>query len=122
MMGMEGLLQQILNELKSLNGRVSNIEAEVTSIKSDVSNLKSDVSNLKSQVTNIETRVTNIETNMATKDDVADIPAIKQAVLEASEKINEVVNGQERQDKILESLSLRSLEQESELRALKRIK
>jgi hypothetical protein len=59
---------------------------------------------------------------MATKDDVVDIPAIKQAVLEASENINEVVNGQERQDKILESLSLRSLEQESELRALKRIK
>jgi hypothetical protein len=43
-------------------------------------------------------------------------------VLEVSEKINEIVSGQERQDKILETLSLRSLEQESELRALKQMK
>lgn len=84
--------------------------------------LKSQVANLETRMTSLETRVTNIETNMATKDDVADLPAIKLAVLEASEKINEIVSGQERQDKILEALSLRSLEQESELRALKRIK
>jgi hypothetical protein len=43
-------------------------------------------------------------------------------VLEVSEKINEIVSGQERQDKILETLSLRSSEQESELRALKQMK
>lgn len=33
-----------------------------------------------------------------------------------------LIHGQERQDKILESLALRSLEQETELRELKRIK
>jgi hypothetical protein len=59
---------------------------------------------------------------MATKADVADIPAIKLAVLEVSERLNEMISSQERQDRILESLSIRSIEQESELRALKRIK
>lgn len=140
---MERMFQQILQELKILNGRFSNIESEITTIKSDVATLKSQMANLEAQVTSLQTQVTNlndrvtnletqvhklddrvanIEANMATKADVADIPAIKLAVLEVSERLNEMISSQERQDRILESLSIRSIEQESELRALKRIK
>jgi hypothetical protein len=59
---------------------------------------------------------------MATKDDVADLSAIKLAVLESSKKINEIISVQEQQDKILETISLHSFEQERELHALKRVK
>jgi hypothetical protein len=43
--------------------------------------------------------------NMATRDDVADLSAIKLTMLEASEKINEIISGQKQQDKILEILA-----------------
>ncbi|KPC97179.1 hypothetical protein LR69_04606 [Geobacillus sp. BCO2] len=73
---------------------------------------------------------------MATKDDVADIPFIKQAVMETLETINEipaikqtlaealrkldnVIASQARQELVLQSLAFRSLEQENEIRALK---
>ncbi|WP_186003901.1 hypothetical protein [Parageobacillus genomosp. 1] len=42
---------------------------------------------------------------MATRDDVADLSAIKLTMLEASEKINEIISGQKQQDKILEILA-----------------
>ncbi|MEN0666947.1 hypothetical protein NSQ14_12010 [Caldifermentibacillus hisashii] len=95
----EKLLQQILEELKGM---------------------KSQFADFKQEQERTNQRLSHIEN---------DIPQIKQAVLETLKKVNRLeetqellIKGQERQDKILESLALRSLEQETELREIKRIK
>ncbi|WP_027416498.1 hypothetical protein [Aneurinibacillus terranovensis] len=51
-----------------------------------------------------------------------DVTDLKETQKKHDDLLARLVKGQERQDKILESLALRSLEQESELRELKRIK
>lgn len=97
----EQLLQQILAELQSTNQRLVSLESEISTIKA----------------------------NMVTKEDIALLPLIQQAVIEtnrnvlvSSTTIERIEEGQVRQDRILESLSMRSLEQETELRELRRIK
>ncbi len=73
---------------------------------------------------------------MATKDDIADIPLIKQAVFEILEAVNEiptikqnlaemsqklddVIRKQAQQELAIQSLAVRSLVHENEIRALK---
>lgn len=97
----EQLLQQILTELQSTNQRLDRLESDIATMKA----------------------------NMATKENIALLPLIQQVVMEtnqnvfeASATIERVEKGQVRQNRILESLSMRSLEQETELRELKRIK
>lgn len=60
-------------------------------------------------------RVSNIESNMATKEDVADLPAIKRAAIELSEKANEILNEQE---SAIQVLNRRVFKVESELEKL----
>jgi hypothetical protein len=100
----EQLLQQILAELQSTNQRLVSLESDISTIKATMA-------------------------TMATKEDIALLPLIQQAVietnrnvLESSATIERIEEGQVRHDRILESLSMRSLEQETELRELKRIK
>lgn len=50
---------------------------------------------------------------------VSDIPLIRQAVLETSATVNRIETAQERHERILEVLSLRSIEQEAELKRKK---
>ncbi|AMA73300.1 MULTISPECIES: hypothetical protein [Aneurinibacillus] len=51
-----------------------------------------------------------------------DVTELKETLQKHDDLLARLIEGQERQDKILESLALRSLEQETELRELKRIK
>lgn len=52
---------------------------------------------------------------------VSEVAHIKEGQNKQDELLEKLVTGQERQDKILEALSMRSLEQETEIRELKRI-
>ncbi len=80
--------------------------------------------------------IASIEQRMATKDDIADIPLIKQAVFEILEAVNEiptikqnlaemsqklddVIRKQAQQELAIQSLAVRSLVHENEIRALK---
>ncbi len=80
--------------------------------------------------------IASIEQRMATKDDVAHIPLIKQAVLETleivneiptikqnlaemSQKLDDVIATQARHELAIQSLAVRSLVHENEIRALK---
>lgn len=51
-----------------------------------------------------------------------DVNKLHGVVTSHTELINTLVKSQERQEKILETLALRSLEQETDIRELKRIK
>ncbi|WP_245891063.1 hypothetical protein [Desmospora activa] len=50
------------------------------------------------------------------------VASLKESQDKQDELLQQLVQGQERQDRILEALATRSLEQETEIRELKRIK
>ena len=82
-MKMEKKLDLILNELKTLNERI-----------------------------------TNIESNMATKENVAELPYIKRAVGDTSDTVKRIETIQEKHERTLDLLSRRSIDQEAELKRI----
>lgn len=83
------ILRSVLQEeLQPINQRLNNLENQLQSVKSQMNN----------RFDTMEAKMTLLEKNMATKEDVADIQAIKQATLEVSEKVNDLV--EERDSKI----------------------
>jgi hypothetical protein len=89
-------MEPVLAELYTLNRRVENIE--------------------KTMATKEELEV--IRQSMATKEDIADLPFIKQAVIELSDTVNLIIERQDRQEKIIELLSVRSIRHEAEISEL----
>lgn len=71
----------------------------------------------------METKFQNIEENMATKQELQSIEeklnVIYKQVAENTEQINELTSSQKRQEKSLQILALRSIEQEGVIRELK---
>jgi chromosome segregation ATPase len=82
-----------------LNQMVSSIRDNQLAQRAEHDALVHDVSEMKGEIVSINKKLEN-----------------------TSSKLDQLVESQDRQDKILESLSLRSLEQETEIRDLKRIK
>ncbi|MED0758308.1 hypothetical protein SAMN04489735_10757 [Aneurinibacillus thermoaerophilus] len=64
-------------------------------------------------------RLDRVENNMATKEDVADLPLIKRAVLDTSDSVKRLEEIQDNQQRIIELLSARSIQQEAELKRIK---
>lgn len=108
----EVIFNKILEQLNNL----SNIQQETNN---GIGSLDNKVSSLDAKLDVIEKQVgLNTEKlNTITEEQ----KQIKQATIDTKEEIHSLKDEQERQDKILESLSLRSLEQETDIRALKRI-
>ena len=96
---MEQLLQQILNELQTMNQRLSNSELRQNEISQIVQAIhhQQEIADAKLEALTLDVHYIR-----------GDLTSLKE--------------GQERQDRILESLAMRSLEQETQLRELKRIK
>lgn len=100
-------LQSMENEQRSMSEKLQSMENEQRSMSKEVRSIKADTS---------------------------DIPLIRRAVLETHNDLKELSNstaeaiktdvselkkGQQRHDKVLESLAVRSLEQETDIRRLK---
>ena len=64
----------------------------------------------------MDERLDRVERTMATKEDVADLPLIKRAVLETADVVKEIQLIQNRQQSVIELLSSRSIEHEAELK------
>lgn len=103
----EQLLQQILEKLTQMDARISNMEIRI--------------SNMDARISNMEIRISNIEKTMATKEDVAEIPFIKKAVLEIDNRTIEMLENLKKHNRVLEVLSLRSIEHETDIRDIKRL-
>lgn len=82
--------------------------------------IKEDIQSLKSGQLELNQLVRVIHDRQEETD--ARIESLSMDVHKVIGELTSLKQGQERQDKILESLALRSLEQETELRDLKRIK
>lgn len=81
---------------------------------------------MRTEQQTLDKRISTIETNMATKQDVVDISAIKVAVLETNTDVKEIKHSVQKleqiqvdQQRIIELLSARSLQQEAELKRIK---
>ena len=98
----EPILKQILSEIQGM-------KVEITGIKSEMQDMKSQ---MNSRFDSLETRTGNLETK---------VDVIHNQAVSNSERLNTISNNQNKQGKVLESLSLRSLEQEADIRVLKRI-
>lgn len=82
----------------------------------EIQGMKSEMQEMKSEM---NSRFDTLETSVGTVELKVDI--INNHVANTSEQLNSISNKQSKQGKILESLSLRSLEQEADIRVLKRI-
>jgi septal ring factor EnvC (AmiA/AmiB activator) len=100
-------------KITALQDQHNHLHKDVNEIKNDVAVLKEDVAVLKEDVATLKVDVAILKVDVAIlKDDVAVL----------KEDVAELKVGQQRQDRILESLALHSLEQETIIRELKRIK
>jgi len=100
------LLMAIKHSVEVTGAKVTAMQDELVHLRKDVNAIKSDVEVLKTDVSILKTDVSILKTDVSIlKTDVA-----------------ELKNGQERQDRILESLALHALEQESMIRELQRMK
>src|SRR5690625_3935116 len=119
----EPILKQILSEIQGMKVEITGIKSEITELKSETQDMKSEITRLKSEMQDMKSqmnsRFDSLETrtgNLETKVDIIHNQAISN-----SERLNTISNNQSKQGKVLESLSLRSLEQEADIRVLKRI-
>jgi hypothetical protein len=102
----EQLLKQILDQLHQLNEKV---DRELRQLNEKVDR----------ELHLLHDRFERVENNMATKEDVADLPLIKRAVLDTSDSIKRLEEIQENQQHIIDLLSARSIRQEAELKRIK---
>lgn len=106
----------IKKEVKIVSEQTLNkILSEVQGLKSDVQGFKSEMQDMKSQMNN---RFDTLETKMGSMETKLD--SIHNHFAGTSEQLITISNPQSKREKILESLALRSLEQEADIRMLKR--
>ncbi|MEK3935032.1 hypothetical protein MKY41_06885 [Sporosarcina sp. FSL W7-1349] len=129
---MKGDIQSMKEDIQSMKDDIKSLKKDVEILKSDVCTLKNDVETLKSDVGTLKSDIETLKSGQAELNDIVRVIRDRQdetdAKLESMHMdLHKVIGetaalkqGQERQDKILESLALRSLEQETELRHLKR--
>ena len=114
------LLQQIIKKLDNMDNELKEIKSEQQSMNETQSLMQTQQTETNQLVRVIIDR--QDETDAKLEALTMDVHKIRGDVTEMKEDISSLKQGQERQDKILASLAMRSLEQETELRDLKRIK
>ncbi|KJE26200.1 hypothetical protein LG52_1127 [Geobacillus kaustophilus] len=132
---MDEWVERLFDELRQMRTQMATKE-DVARLNGRIERLEQTVAATREDVAALDERIGTIERTMATKEDVAELPFIRQAVVETLEtlneisamkqtltevqqKVNETIAGQARQELVLQSLALHLLEHESEIRALK---
>jgi predicted nucleic acid-binding Zn-ribbon protein len=97
----EPLLQQILNELQTMNHKMGSLESQVLTIGSQVSTMdvkisavESRISTMESKISTMESRISIMESTMATKDDVKELPYMRQALIEINDRTKHIESTQ----------------------------
>ncbi|HHY72847.1 MAG TPA: hypothetical protein GX497_06410 [Bacillus bacterium] len=130
----EQILNQILEQMGGLKDEMSGLKDEINGLKGETKEIKQEMNE----------RFTNIESTMATKEDIKRIEnIIKEArieninsdslILQKQDEMQDTVKSiedtakniqttQDKHEKIVERLSLRSIEQEQDIAELRRIK
>jgi len=128
----ENTAQQLLEEMKEIKSNVASVQGDINNIENNMASMQGDINNIENNMASMQGDISNIENNMATVQDVNRIDnkldSITEHVVRNSEHLSELTekqnlkqlenikDSQERQEKILETLALRSIEQESALK------
>lgn len=116
---LEQILKEILTKVNDLGTRLDRVE-QTMATKDELAEIRQ----------TMEDEFVDIRKTMATKEDVAEIPFIKQAVIEIQteqacmnqtieemrEDIQRIIKVQDEQQKIIEILSIRTTEHEAKLK------
>lgn len=130
--------EQLLREILQ---KVSNIEIEQGSMKSDMQTMKSDMETIKSEMQTMKADIQSVKgTQELMQTQLNQTNAIVRAIRDRQDETDAKLDalsmdvhklrgdfvrlqeGQERHEKVLEKLSLRSIEQETDISALRRAK
>lgn len=125
-MSVEQMFEQLMKEFKGVKEEVKGVKEEVSGIKEEVNGLKKEVSVMKEDLIIVKSQLdenTQLTKAIHHRQEITDtkLENLSDDVHKLQGELSSLKEGQVRQDKILESLAMRSLEQETELRALKRI-
>lgn len=143
---MEQILQQILGEVQNLNKRFDNLEADVQIMKIDQQAMKTDLQVVKEKQLAMEVDLKDVKEKQLTME--VDLKAVKEKQLtmekmltsqgdhlhqlikilgntngdlqEVKEDVQEVKKLQRKQEVVLESLSIKTVEQDAEIRSLRK--
>jgi chromosome segregation ATPase len=116
----KALFNAIIERLDVQNAHMEQMKMDIAHLQGDVKQLKEDVALLKGDVAVLKEDVAVLKADVAVlKEDVA---VLKEDVAVLKRDVSSLKEGQARQDKILERLSIRSIEQEADIAELRRIK
>ncbi|HEY0828665.1 MAG TPA: hypothetical protein VGE40_11255 [Bacilli bacterium] len=106
--------QEVTNaKLEALTMDVHHIKGDTTALKSDVAVLKTDVAVLKTDVAVLKTDVSVLKT---------DVAVLKTDVSVLKTDVKGLTNSNDRLERILERLSIRSIEHEADITEIRRAK
>jgi len=123
----EQLLQQIIQKLDRIENEQQAMKSEIGSVKSEVGSMKSELGSLRETQALMQSQLS--ETNVVVRairdrheETDAKLDALSMDVHKLHGELTHLKEGQERHERILEKLSLRSIEQETDISALRRAK
>jgi len=105
----------ILDRQDETDAKLEALTMEVHQLKGEVAELKRDVAELKQEVTELKQDVAVLKQDVAElKEDVAvlkqDVAELKEDVAELKQDVADLKDGQDRHERVLETLALRALE------------
>ncbi|KJS19055.1 MAG: hypothetical protein VR72_20145 [Clostridiaceae bacterium BRH_c20a] len=124
---MEHILNKILEEVKEIRIDISVLKSDISVLKSDISVLKSDVSMLKSDVSKLNEKVDILEGKSdeqrdlllalehRTEENTAQLHSLAENINYIKGDIKKGFDNHKKQERLLERLSLRSIEHEADI-------
>ena|SRR5690625_3163109 len=120
------LLHKIIERLDFQSASIEQVQSDVRELRLEFTQLRSDVETLKDDVKTLKSNVEILKADVETlKDDVKDLKSVQlehgKQLSHHTDLLAQINKGQQRQDKLIETLSIRSLEQETDLRELRNL-
>ena len=111
--------------LTAILGRLDEMGADIHSIKGDILGMKADIAELKSDVAVLKSDVAELKSDVAVlKSDVAelksDVAVLKSDVAVLKSDVAEIKETQTRHERILELLSIKSIDHEASIRDIRK--
>jgi septal ring factor EnvC (AmiA/AmiB activator) len=126
-MGIKDSQQSMQTEIKSMQADIMGIKDSQQSMQTEIKSMKSEIKDIKGSQYLMQTQLN--ETNEIVRairhrqeETDAKLDALSMDVHKLHGEVLSLKDGQERQERILETLIIRSVEQEADIRDLKRIK
>ena len=117
---MEHILNKILEEVKEIRIDISVLKSDISVLKSDVSMLKSDVSKLNEKVDILEGKSDEqrdllLALEHRTEENTAQLHSLAENINYIKGDIKKGFDNHKKQERLLERLSLRSIEHEADI-------